>query len=90
MALTFPSHYNKFACGINVIADVCHIDIRFAAVLFFALLWGICRVGNARVFKCKFVNGLLFIISAVVIELLLAFVICVVVLFAKFDGIIQT
>ena len=90
MALTLPPRYNLFTLGITHIADVCHIDARLALVIFFLVLWGICRIGNARRLKCKFVNALLFVISTVVVELFVAFVVCVIVLFAKFDVIIQT
>ena len=90
MALTLPPRYNLFTLGITHIADVCHIDARFAVVIFFLVLWGICRIGNARLFKDNLVSKLLFIISAVAVELFVAFVACLIVLFAKFDVIIQT
>jgi len=89
-ALTVPSRHNGVTRGITYIADLCHIDARVTALLFFSLLWGACRIGNARLFKWELTNALLLVISTVAIELLVAFVICVVVFLANFNVIIQT
>lgn len=88
--LVVPHRYNWFARGVNYIADAYPVDARLAAFCFFALLWGTCRIGNARFLKCKIANGVLFVVSTVAIELLIAFVVCIIVFLSKFDMILQT
>lgn len=58
---------------LTYIAELSCIDSRLMMFLFFSTIWIICRIGNARLFRLRLVNGMMFVSIAVILEVGIAF-----------------